>query len=533
MTASLRTALLAGAALLPCVAAQAADVTPEQGAAAETAVRDWVGGMLGPSVKMPDRPVRLTPAGDHFDVSVPITTLPGATAGAAGSQPVTLTMQARPLDGGKWALDGIRTAMPLHFTVNVPVPPAKEGANAGKAPRATVPVAYTVDIKDQDGHGIIDPGFATPSTWTNTATGANIHTEGGPFPSDTQVGAYNGVVTVQPAGADLADLSTNATINDYHMSTPANADMPFTLDMKTLRVAMNVTGLNRSHAQTLTQNAATLLTSLSGPGSASPKVSREVAAAMLDALKNAASAVSVDEVAEGIAVNAGGIPVAVGKAELGLGGKSVDGILEAHMPIDVQGLSTSGALPPDMAALVPTVVSFHPVVSGVGVAELSRIAAALNEDRDPAPADIQALFSHGGVKLGLDSMTLALAGATFEGMGTLVYASPEDGTGSAQITATGYDEMMQKVAAIPAFSGQAVPVLAFVKGIGRTVDGKLVWNIAYKNNKLLVNDVDMTSLAGAGGGGAPKAAPAPDPAPAPAPAAPRRPAHPPARPQNR
>ena len=520
MTYPFRTALLAGAALLPCLAARAADVTPEQGAAAEAAVRNWFGAMLGPSVKMPERPIQLTPAGDHFD-AVLATPLVGAISGGDTPPAVTTTAQVRPLDNGTWSVDNIRTSTPIRFAVDLPVPDDKDK----KAPPVTTRVNYLVDIKGQDGHGIIDPSLATPSSWSTSATSATIRAEGGPLASETQFGAYNGDMTVTPAGADRVDLAMNAAIQGYHMTAGAGAAVPVGVDMKVLRVALSVLGLNRAHAQELTRNSVTAISAIGQINPAGPpKIAPEVVRALLASLQDSASELSLDETVEGLAINAGGMPVTLGKAELGINGKSVDGQLEARMPIEVRDIGVTGALPPDMAALLPTVLTIRPVLSGVATADLWRVAAALTENRDPAPADINALFSHGGVKLGVEAMTLALAGATFEGTGNFTYTSPEVGSGTARITATGYDDMMGKVAAIPALSGQGIPVLAFVKGLGKTVEGKLVWDITYKDGKTLVNNVDLASL----GIGAPKAAPevqpnpgtAPHPAPAPRPRAP-------------
>ena len=512
MIASLRTALLAGAALLPC-AAKAADVTPEQGRAAEAAVRSWINGMLGPAVTLGASPVALTPAGDHFDMTMPVATLPGQPP-AAGA----VMAQARPLDGGKWAVDDIHASMPLKFTVMVPVPAdeKKEGekkpeekragrpgdkAAPGKPPAATatpasIPVRYTIDIVGQDGHAVIDPSLATASTWTTTAKSGTIRTEGGPMPLDSTIGAYTSNAVVQPAGPNQVDVKVDAVLQDYHIATLAGAPVAFTFDMKAVKFAMALLGVDRVKGQAVSRAATSIIVAGGVPGPGPAKVGPELVTAMLDALKDAATEASLEEEVDGLSINASGVPVTIGKAAFMIDGKSVDGMLEARMPVEVRDIGVEGVLPPDMAALLPTLVALRPVVSGVGVAELSRIAAAYNDKKEPSPADVQAVFSHGGVKLGLESMSLAFGGALFEGQGSVTYTSVTDRNGTMRITATGYDDMMQKVAAIPAFSGQAVPALAFVKGIGKTENNKIVWDIVYKDGKALVNNVDMSSLMG-------------------------------------
>jgi len=567
MTASLRMVLLASVALLPCGAARAADVTAEQGRAAEAAVQAWISGMLGPAVTLSASPITLTPAGDHFNLTRPIGIFPGQSA-VSGS----ITAEVRPLDDGKWAIDNIHSAMPITFTALAPVPgdekkadekkpvgkelteskpdtrtpaerkaeeraaqgkmpaereadqaktpaelKAEERANQGKPPAAAatpaaaanVPVTYTINIGGQDGHAVLDPTLATASTLAITDKNMTIHIKGGPLQTDSTIGTSNSTMTVQPSGPDRVDLTANVVVQDYHIASAAGLPTTSAVDMKAIKVAMAVLGLDRVKAQAVSQATTSLF--VAGGAKGTPKMGPELVTAMLVALKDAASEASLGEEADGISINASGAPLTIGKVEFALNGKSVNGMLEAHMPIEVRDIGVQGVLPPDMAALLPTLVTLRPALSGVGVAELSRLAAAYNEKSEPSPADLQALFSHGGVKLGLESMSVAFGGALFEGQGAMTYTSVTDSNGTMHITATGYDDMMQKVAAIPAFSGQAVPALAFVKGIGKTDGNKIVWDVVYKDGKALVNNVDMSSMFG---GAAKDPAPTPNRPPA-------------------
>lgn len=559
MIASLRMVLLAGAALLTSVAARAADVTADQGRAAEAAVRAWVNTMLGPAAMISASPMTLTPAGDHFDLTMPLITLPGQPAASSA-----MMAQARPLDDGKWAVDDIHAAMPMKFTILVPVPAdeakadekkpdakalaerkpdtrspaerkaeersaqgkppaaraktpaelkAEERANQGKPPAAAaaaspttpattrVPVTYTVNIVGQDGHAVLDPTLATASTMTTTAKSATIHTEGGPVPMDSTIGAYTSTATVKPSGTDRVDFTADATMQDYHTAAAGGSPMAFTVDLKMVKVAMAVLGLDRSKAQAITQATTSILVAAGAQttGPASQKIGPELVTAMLAALKDSASEASLVEEVDGMSIDANNVPVTIGKVGFKLDAKSVNGMLEARMPVEVRDIGVKNVLPPDMAALLPTLVTLRPAVSGVGVAELSRIATAYNEKKEPSPADMQALFSHGGIKLGLEAMSVALAGATFEGEGAVIYTSAVDFSGTMRITATGYDDMIQKVSTIPALKGQAVPALVFVKGIGKAENNKIVWDIVYKDGKALVNNVDMSSMMGAAG----------------------------------
>src|SRR4051812_29901402 len=97
-------------ATLPLAApALAADATPEQAQVLERQIREWVTGLLGPQVKIANRPVIITPEGDHYAVAIPF--------GEAADDP-RLTATARAADGGRWNIDNIRLPSPSEFRIN-------------------------------------------------------------------------------------------------------------------------------------------------------------------------------------------------------------------------------------------------------------------------------------------------------------------------------------------------------------------------------------------------------------------------------
>ena len=57
--------------------------------------------------------------------------------------------------------------------------------------------------------------------------------------------------------------------------------------------------------------------------------------------------------------------------------------------------------------------------------------------------------------------------------------------------------VLDRVKAVPEFRG-AVPALAFAKGIARTAGERLVWDLTYRDGRMLVNDVDLSAMAGGG-----------------------------------
>jgi hypothetical protein len=135
--------------LLPPCGARADDIGPAQAQALQQQLKDWLAGLLGPSVKLPDLPWRITGEHDHYVITWPI---PGL-ASPAGD--VATTANVRPLDGGRWSIDGLKMPPSGSFTMTIP--------DAGGADNGT-PLKVDFSIGRQDTHGVIDPSLATAST---------------------------------------------------------------------------------------------------------------------------------------------------------------------------------------------------------------------------------------------------------------------------------------------------------------------------------------------------------------------------------
>ena len=96
---------------------------------------------------------------------------------------------------------------------------------------------------------------------------------------------------------------------------------------------------------------------------------------------------------------------------------------------------------------------------------------------------------------GLDSFALDIGSASLAGAGKLTALSPDNLAGQAQITANNFDDLIARVKAVPELAG-VLPLFVFAKGVSQTVDGRLVWNLAYRDNKLLVNGTDLSAMMG-------------------------------------
>ncbi len=173
--------------------------------------------------------------------------------------------------------------------------------------------------------------------------------------------------------------------------------------------------------------------------------------------------------------------------------------MNGHIDIGAEGLALPDLPLGPMAQLIPTRLAIRPAVSGVPIAALQKLIQDSDNGATPPPADIDALFSRGGLTVGLDSFSVDLAGAGISGMGKLVFASTQQFTGTAQLAASNFDLLQQQIAAQPELA-QAAPVFIFLKGIGRTVDNRVVWDVSYRDGRLVVNNQDLTAMLGASGG---------------------------------
>lgn len=501
MHPSLRAALLATAlAGAAAPGARAADVTPEQARSLEAQLRGWLQGLAGPTVRMPDRPIRVAPDGEKFSLSVPL------GIGQTGSpEPLTLFSSARPLDGGRWAFEGPRLPTPSRFTVDVPTPPTDAQKAQGKTAGTPVPIEYTMTVGSEEGLGVFDPSFQTPSTLSTSFRDLQIEARGDGMTQTTRIARSAGTTTLRPSGADRADYVLDGSMEGYTLRSKAGDSEPLVLTAQRMRVSGELTSVSRQRvAQMMPALVRLTADAMAGlPKSASkaaPVASAmtdpAVMRALLQSLEDLASEFKLDQTMDGIAASYGAVGGAADQLRIGLGAKAERGLLQVSMELGLDGLALPDLPLGAMAELLPRKIALRPVLTGIPVPELMRLLAAAGEQRKGGtPAEFTALLRKGTVGAGLESFALDIGGASFAGMGKVTIASPEVVRGQAQITATNFDALLAKANAIPELQG-IVPAFVFAKGIGRAVDNRVVWDITYRDSKVLVNGTDLSAMMG-------------------------------------
>ena len=487
MSAKYLLALAIAAAPL-AVPAFAADTTPEQAQVLERQIRDWVTSLLGPTVKIANRPVVVTPEGDHYAVAIPF--------GEAADAP-QITATARAGDAGRWTIENIRLPSPAEFRLNLP-----QGSDG-----TVGPVNYRDHHRQAIGQILYDPSFATPSTWNSSTENIDLASKGENVEQASHLDRGTTTSVLRPASGGRVDLLMDGSLEGYRLNSKTSDGQDLQVAIGRARVTSEVTGVSGDRATQILHALIEIGSAMKTGDNAAPKMDEKSAQILLEAVSDFASGVSINESIERLSVNYGGMGGNLNALRIGLGGRSEGGLLQVRMDLRAEGLTLPDLPLGNMAQLIPTKVALRPAVSGVAVDDLVRVAKASENGGTPSPNDIQALFSHGGITAGLDSFSIDVAGATIAGLGKLVFTSPEAFSGTAQVTATNLDLLQQRVAAMPE-AAQAIPVFIVAKGIGRAVNNQIVWDIAYRDGRVLVNNQDLSAMMG-GASGPPQDAPKP------------------------
>ena len=180
---------------------------------------------------------------------------------------------------------------------------------------------------------------------------------------------------------------------------------------------------------------------------------------------------------------------------LGFGGEAPDGRLHAWLDIGLDELA-SPSLPPTIAAFLPHHVEIRPSLSGVRTADLHKLALDATEegaDSDSLAPDIAAIFSHGGVELGVETLSFDVGPAQVQGTGHLTALSPDAWHGEAHLVATGLDDLSTQARNNPDLQ-QALPVLIMLRGLAKPDGKKLVWDIVSDGPTVTVNGLDLSQM---------------------------------------
>ena len=497
-------ALLLAAALAAGSSAALAQTPPSaaEAKALEAQAAAALGALL-PGAKLPDRPVHLTADGDHYLVRIPL-----ALFGVPRIEPpdAALTAQAKPLKGTLWSVTDQRLPTEFTFTATQSVPDPPGAKDPNPAGRHDETVAYTVKLGQQETGGTFDTAWASPTSSTHSIASLDILREGDSAAAVTHFGRLAGTSSTEPVDPAHVNLLSDGTAQDYasHSELPDGTQM--SLAASRVHAVVSLSGLAHAALAPLLQQVSKFnleIKALSHHPQGLTPAERTTLRAVLQDTRDLLTGARLEQTFEGLKFDAGGHAGSADRLAVALGGTAPRATLDAEMTLTLDGLALDD-LPPQLAAYVPSHFSIHPTVSNLSVAALTKAGLDATEPpargpdgapRDRVGPDLQALFTHGGIDFGFDSLDVQMAGARLGGTGKFVLAGPSAVTGQAEFTAEGLDDLLTRVQADPVMQ-PAVPVVIFLKGIAKTQGSQAVWLLAVDHGRLLVNGVDLSALTG-------------------------------------
>jgi hypothetical protein len=475
--------------LLGPAGARVDDIGPAQAQALQRQLTNWVAGLLGPSVKLPEPPPwRVSADRDHYVISWAI---PGLTT--PSGEPA-ITARIHPLDGGRWSVDSLMLPPSGSFTMDKP------------------PVTAEFSFGHQDTNGVIDPTFASESKLHTENSNVSVKTERDGQKQEEHVDHVTSDGALTPQADGRLDVTTEETLDGWNSAYQINGGKPIALGSRTLHIRTQVNGVNRDRvASLLTATAGTI--SAFAPGSGEPgndpnlpPAARAQLRLAVESLQDMLSSVRLEETLDGVRVEMAGVGgLSINRIQLGMGGESTDGRLHAWIDLAVDDVA-SPSLSPKFAAYLPRHLEIKPTLSGVPTTELHKLALdATDQDAadDHFAPDLAAIFSHGGVELGLEALSFDLGAAKVEGTGTITVTSPGAWHGKAHVAAAGLDELMAQAQTNPDLQS-ALPTLIMLRGLAKQEGDRLVWDVVSDGTATTVNGIDLKQL---GGGGKSKAGP--------------------------
>ncbi len=474
--------------LVPC-GAHADDLGPAQAQTLQQQLKDWFTGLFGPGTAVPDLPVQITGEGDHYRMTWPIPGLDDPSSGAA------ITASARPLDGGRWAIDAIKLPDAASFTVIIP--------DTGDA-AASGPLKAALSVGRQDSHAEIDPALVSPSMLHIDLGNLAITTDGAKQHQEQRIDRYAVETSLKPAQDGRLDATMDTTIEGWETAAQTEGHAALAIGAHRVRALGRVDGLTRDKVAGVVSAMNGLFGALPpdvverhGKGDIPPPARAQLRA-LIEALPDLLTGIKLEETVDGLQVEIAGMGgLALQRMVVGFGGEAPNGNLNAWVEIGLDGLATPN-LPPKMTAYLPHHLELRPSISGIRTEDLSKLALDATEEGasdDRLAPDIAAIFAHGGVNLAVETLSFDLGPAKVEGVGKVIVLSPDSWQGEARLAATGLDELTAQARKDPELQ-QALPVLMMLRGLAKPNGNRLTWDIASDGTAVTVNGIDLSGLTG-------------------------------------
>lgn len=462
--------------------AATAAVSPAEAEATQGQLRAWIAGLLGTDPG--DRAVRVAPDGEGARFDWPLAG-PLGDSGATVTAPAPATVLARPLDGGRWAIESLRLPSPLRLDA----PDAAGGARR-----------WTLTVGDQDVHALLDPTLATPSSFDATLRDPTLDLTA---PGRTRsVHLDRKVVhgTWEPVGDGRITVQGEARGENLTVTTGGRDPSDrVTVAAARLHSAGVIDRLAPDRLATVIRSLSGLLPAALARGGAAPAdltpEDRARLRALVVAARDLLGGAQQETTLEQVRLDAGGQGGTLAKLTIGSKAVAADGKLDAALRLVLDGIDTPLVPPGPLRDYLPRHLTFAPRISGLPLDALMRLLLRGIDGDQPETlqADAGTLLETSPVQVAIDDFVLDLGPATIKATGATTVIRPDQLAGTATISATGLDALIRRANAVPELR-LAAPVLIFLKGLGEPRGEATWWTVAYADGRATVNGADLSAL---------------------------------------
>lgn len=459
------------------IAQPAVPPSAEEALALGTQLRAWLGRMVGPEVDVAALDLRITPEGEAYRMEVPFggSFLDGSLLLADGAFAATV----KPLDDGRWAIVGASF-------------PASMRADMGNS-ASSAATGMVLRIAAQETTGTFDPSLATASSFTTVLTGYTMEMTGAAGAQASTIARLEGRTNWQPTMPGRVTLTSDTLVQDYTTMSP----MP---DGTTMKVRIDrMGGKTRLDNVDFDGIGAILRTSFAlgaaSRAAAPDDATKRLVHALLDGVANLMDAVETEYTYDGIAIDGG--PAFAGglrHAAVGFSLGAPQGRADMMLRLVVEGLESPMIPEGVWRDYLPQRVALNPRIAGVSrEALIGFLRRAIDTDGANVEAEAPMLLAAGPLMLGIEQIAIDMGPVRIKGQGLMQVLSVDEASGDAELRATGLDALIRRSNTTPELKMLA-PALIFLKGIGRQEGTETVWTITYADQKVMVNDTDLSDL---------------------------------------
>jgi hypothetical protein len=361
-------------------------------------------------------------------------------------------------------------------------------------------------LESQQTTGMYDPTLKTASNFVSTITGYTTETTTKAGLQVSRIGKLVGRSEWAPSGPGRVTLQGDSQLEDYSTVTPVPGMGEMKVTMGRLGGSTRIENFDVDGLGTLLRTAFELGSSAKATGKATGKAATDAKGASTPEQKASAlklvglvfsmlDAMETDYSYEDIKVEGGALfSGSLRRFGMGLSAGAPDGKVDVKLRLSAEGLESPMIPPGPWVEFIPHKVSLTPRVSGVakdGLVGLLR--TAIETEGSDIEAQAMALLAANPVALGIEDLLLDVGPMRLKGTGSVEVAGIDELSGEAELRATGFDALIRRANAVPELK-VAAPVLIFLKGIGKQEGTETVWSITYSDNKVMVNDTDLSDL---------------------------------------